>query len=414
MTKQLVDKESIAQVLGCFIKNPNILEEKGIELWRDDFPELFHTLVYATAFNLHLDGAQHIDSIAIDSYLSKYPNQYSVFNDNNGVEYIERVVELAELSNFEYNFNRVRKFTMLRELVASGIDISDIYDDTIISQTEHEEMQGKFDKMSISDISNAISGKFMVIEDKFLSEDGQKEQHAGLGMAALKESLKENPEYGSPLNGDILNTITRGARRKKLYAVSASSGSGKSRLAIGNAMKIGLPCYYCHDKKDWVSLGVSEPVMFITTELEEEEVQTMMIAYASGINEEVILNGSYTPEEEAIVDKAIEIIESSPIRLSYTPNFNIEEIERVIKRHIMAYDVRYVFFDYLHSSMKLLEEIATASRGMALREDNVLYMFSASLKQMCNDHDVFIYTGTQVNGDYKHATVLDEGVLRGA
>lgn len=42
------------------------------------------------------------------------------------------------------------------------------------------------------------------------------------------------------------------------------------------------------------------PVLFITTELEHQEVQTMFIAYVSGVNEEKILNGKYDTIEEKI------------------------------------------------------------------------------------------------------------------
>lgn len=68
-------------------------------------------------------------------------------------------------------------------------------------------------------------------------------------MDDLLHSLEEQPEMGMPLIGDLLNTVCRGARRKKVYLNSASSGSGKSRMAAGNVAKLGFPMYYDEKEK---------------------------------------------------------------------------------------------------------------------------------------------------------------------
>lgn len=58
-------------------------------------------------------------------------------------------------------------------------------------------------------------------------------------------------------------------------------------------------------------------------------------------------------------------------------------------------------FDYIHSSMKILEEITRRSGGVKLREDNVLFILATKLKDLCNQYGVFILTGTQLNGKKK-------------
>jgi hypothetical protein len=78
------------------------------------------------------------------------------------------------------------------------------------------------------------------------------------------------------------------------------------------------------------------------------------------------------------------------------------------------YGVKYVFFDYLHTSMKILSEVTSKTGIKGLREDNVLFMMAIRLKDLCNEYGVFIMTSTQLNADYREADVYDQNLLRGA
>ena len=64
--------------------------------------------------------------------------------------------------------------------------------------------------------------------------------------------------------------------------------------------------------------------------------------------------------------------------------------------------------------MKILEEITRRSGGVKLREDNILFMLSTRLKDICNQYGVFIMSATQLNGDYQTSETPDQNLLRGA
>ena len=64
--------------------------------------------------------------------------------------------------------------------------------------------------------------------------------------------------------------------------------------------------------------------------------------------------------------------------------------------------------------MKILEEITRRSGGIKLREDNVLFMLSTRLKDICNQYGIFIMSATQLNGDFQDAKTPDQNLLRGA
>lgn len=63
--------------------------------------------------------------------------------------------------------------------------------------------------------------------------------------------------------------------------------------------------------------------------------------------------------------------------------------------------------------MKILEEVTRRSGGVKLREDNILFILSTRLKDICNQYGVFIITATQLNALAMDAEIPDQNLLRG-
>ena len=64
--------------------------------------------------------------------------------------------------------------------------------------------------------------------------------------------------------------------------------------------------------------------------------------------------------------------------------------------------------------MKILSEVSSKTGVRGLREDNILFMISIRLKDMCNQYGIFIMTATQLNSSYITAQQYDQNLLRGA
>ena len=64
--------------------------------------------------------------------------------------------------------------------------------------------------------------------------------------------------------------------------------------------------------------------------------------------------------------------------------------------------------------MKILSEVTSKTGVKGLREDNILFMMSIRLKDLCNEYGIFIMTATQLNADYTTAQQYDQNLLRGA
>lgn len=410
---ELFDKRAALQVIGCILLDQTLLDRYEID--EEDIPEEFHYIVFSSIYNLYNQNVEVIDSFAIDSFLSNYEKQYRIFKNNEGIDYIESAKKLAEPANFEYNFKRLKKFSLLRFYLSHNVDIRYIYDHTKTSPEDQMKEMEKLDSYTIEDIIDQIELDLIIKPRlQFNSSQDEQGQLAGKGMERLVEQWKKEPEIGIPLQSRLLNNITRGARIKKFYLRSAPSGVGKTRLAIGDICSYSIPWFFCGESNNWKYTGFSEPSLFITTELEIEEVQSMIIAFVSGVSEDHILDGNYTTGEEERVQQAIQYINSSPLYIEYMEDFDIKDIENLIKKYKREKGVLYVSFDYIHTSVKLIMEIATMSKGMKMQEHQVLYIFAIKLKALCNKLGVHIDSSTQLNGEYKTAKDKDETLLRGA
>lgn len=685
MSSKYVDPTSTCQVIGCVYNNLGLLDSTDkYNITEEDFPDKFHQIIFGAMYKLHELGAKVVTLEAISDFLEKRPKSKAVYEQYKGEEWLLKSAESANIATFDYYYNRLKKFTLLRAFDNYGIDVSDIFDPNNIFDVKKIQLQEEFlDNSSLGEIAEKINNKIEEVCLRYVEGvDGEAAQ-AGSGALELINRLKETPEVGVPLYGNYINTITRGARLKKLYLRSAPTGAGKAlpnytsvptptgKRKVGDIKRgdfligrDGKPtkvlnvypqkerkevwqvtfksgrtaecceehlwayysnrrgttvyvkslkeiyeesktnnftdsngyCYripmndpaefpekefafppyllgldnqeipteylygsiqqrysllqglmdshgeiniesgeisysvsgwhaknnfvalvvslgilvdikgdkvkliidyedkekiftleekkelvrqYCNKKQrgdkrtdpivkierthrytemtcftvanydelflagetwwvthntrtqiadacfigcnkmydeslGWISTGKAQPTLFVSTEQELEEIQTMMLAFLSNVNEENILNGKYEEGEEERVRQAALILQESPLYVEELPDFSLQDIENVIKKNIRDHNISYCFFDYVHSSLKILEEITRRSGGVKLREDNILFMLAIRLKDLCNKYGIFLLTSTQLNGNYVSSETPDQNLLRGA
>ena len=415
MASKYVDVTAIIQVIGCVYNNPQILEfEDKYTITDEDFPDEFHRTVFGAIYKIYELGAKTITLENLADFLSSRPKSAAIYKKNDGDKWLLKVADVASQLSFDFYYNRLKKMTLLRAYDNYGVDVSDIYDpDNILDIKKKQLQEDLLDNSSLEEIADRVDRKISDIRLKYVDDTTGEAIQAGKGVLQLIQKFKDHPEVGVPLYGRLVNTVTRGARLKKFYLRSAATGIGKTRSMIADACNIA--CNKIYDESfGWINNGTSEPTLFITTEQELEEIQTMMLAFLSNVNEEHIINGEYEGDEEERVIKAGEILESSPLYVEELPDFSLKDVENVIKKNIRDHDVKYIFHDYIHTSLKILEEITKRSGGVKLREDNILFMLSNKLKDICNQYGVFIMSATQLNGDYQEAKTPDQNLLRGA
>ena len=344
MSSKYIDPTAIMQVIGCVYNNPHLLEYTDkYTITDNDFQDQFHKVAFGAIYKLHELGAQSISLENICDFLAQRPKSEAIFKQQKGEEWLLKVADNAMSSTFDYYYNRLKKMSLLRAYDAYGVDVTFIYDPDNIMDVKKKQLQEDWlDNASLEDIVRKVDDRIDAIKSEYANDSFGEAHQAGEGINELIERLKLHPEVGVPLYGPLVNTVTRGARLKKFYLRSAPTGVGKSRTMIADACYIACNWIY-DDVFGWIKNGTCQPTLYITTEQEKEEIQTMMLAFLSAVNEEHILNGKYEGDEEERVLRAAQILNEAPLYIEVLPDFSLQDIEDKIKKNIRDHDVKYVF-----------------------------------------------------------------------
>ena len=334
MASKYVDNTAIMQVIGCVFNTPQLLDfTDKYTITDEDFPDDFHRTVFGAIYKIHGLGAQHIGLENIADFFSSRPKSAAIYKTNDGERWLLSVSDKANQLSFDYYYGRLKKMTLLRAYDNYGIDVSDIYDPNNILDVKKKQLQEDIlDNSTLEEIANKVDQKIDEIRLKFVDDSYGQASQAADGIFELIDKFKEQPEVGVPLYGAFINTVTRGARLKKFYLRSAPTGVGKTRSMIADCCYIG--CNKIYDESfGWIRNGTAEPCLYITTEQELEEIQTMMLAFLSNVPEDHILNGQYEGDEEDRVREAAKILKDSPIYIEEMPDFSLQDVENTIKKN---------------------------------------------------------------------------------
>lgn len=187
-------------------------------------------------------------------------------------------------------------------------------------------------------------------------------------------------------------------------------------MSIGELCRLCANEFWSFEKNKFIKNpnGEGNGGLYIGSEMDlVEEVEPIFWAYISGVPTEKILDGNYNSEEEARIDRAIDILFESNIHLVDEPDFNIQSLERHIESHKIKFDIGYVVFDYIQLTDQLIAEASSKKKGMNLREDQVLIGLSKQLKDFAGKYDVWVKTMTQVNAEVSDYKKRDYQIIRG-
>lgn len=410
------DASAAIQVIGNILNNPALLDDTGLYTFREeDFDNEFHKVVFGSIYDLHFMGASNINVKTIEDFLANKEKSLAIYKVNNGANWIHEVYVNADVMNFDYYYNKLKKFTLLRTYDAIGMDVSWIFDpDNIVDLDLKQKQAKKLDETSLQDLADTIDNRISRVREMVVDNDSDESELAGKNVRKTIMGLKEKPIVGNSLFDPYTSAVTLGARMGTFYIRSGGTGVGKSRSSIADACWLACSEIYDEQTQTWVSAGAQQPVIFISVELCMEELHTLCVSFVSGVSETKINKMICDAIEWERVKKAMDIIEQAPLVLEFLPNYSLKDVENSIKRSLRVHKTKYVFFDYICSSMKIIEEVTRASGGMKIREDQVLYLMSSKLKEIASTFNVFIMSSTQVNGSSKHEKVLDQNVLAGA
>ena len=415
--EQCQGKTATREVLATLVQFPQLLLEYPLVV--NDFVDLLYKIIYSTIYNLARSGAERLSIPAIESYLQeKYPDKYQTYNRHKGSEYLKNALELNTPENFGIYYDEVKKYSLLRDYIASGIDVGTFFNPLEVDPNISAKIADNFNSVTVEQLCDYYKGKVLKLNNPYFGNKKHDSIKAGGdGAKAQKELWKVSNGYGISYASNYLTDATDGLRRKKYTVISAGTGLGKTRMTIANIGHSFAPEFWDEKEKKWKENpnGTQNKCLYIGTEMElRQEVEPILEAYIAAVPEDHILHPDrYEEGEEERVDKAIEILSRGHIYMEYLPDYCLSQLEEVISRHVYEHGVNHVFFDYIHLTAKLSNEYSKKS-GLKDREDLVLADVSIHLKEWATKYNISIDTWTQVNGDFAQDSIRDQRLVRGS
>jgi len=302
-------------VLGCLYKNADLLTEYEDLIFPEyDFYNEDIRFLYNLLREIWHNGNTRIDETTVNIAVSKSSDKAERLKKIRGFPTIQKLMDKVNLDDFNTYYTDMKKYNLLRALDKQGFPIKQRWDK--ISKLNPEAIYKYFD--------HGLSKTFTYYEGVSGSTI------LGKNMLERYEKWKKEPDIGIELPFYILNSAIRGWRTGKLNSTGLHSGCGKSRIMVNIAMHIGIVQQI--------------PLLIIVNEQDEEEWASMLLCAvvnnlygpSSGIyiDEEKIITGQCSPEEDAICKKAAEMIERrSKIHFQEAVIYDYKTLKRVLKVH---------------------------------------------------------------------------------
>jgi replicative DNA helicase len=335
---------------------------------------------------------QVIDEIEIQNFLSSYDEQYNIFIEQDGIEYISKAKSFAVIENFDYHYERVKKFTLLREYEKNGIDTKTLLDDDSLNLTDKAKKQESFDKMTVADIINYFDMKILEIKDMFGTGDNRSSEKAGENGKEMLEKARQESRYGFNSFTGSLTEITKGFEKTRVTMISSSSGSGKSRLLMGALINVCANKIYDKKLKKWINnINGNQTGLYFCTELTMQELQTMALSFLTKIPQHHLIGGTLTDEENDRIDFGLKVLQESNIFFESLEEYDFKTIETIVESYKLKYGLDLFVFDYIELNSQL-ENTYSNTRG-----DLILLRLGGVLKFLAKNLNIAVITASQIS-----------------
>ncbi|MFA7689401.1 MAG: DnaB-like helicase C-terminal domain-containing protein [Bacilli bacterium] len=413
------DKRAACQVLGTLMKEPYRLKSNENILLKNDFSSGMHEIIFICIYNLTYQDIKQINVSEIESCLatSSPVNYKKIFDDATNVEWLHKILQDANPLNYGYYYQKLKKMSLLRSYLNQGVIISDILDIDEIDPIIKQKQQENFDIMTIEDIIKICDQKIIMAKKDFIVKNNSEARKAGDEAEILYKKMKDSPSYGLGLESQYLNTVIRGMEKQKFMLETRDTGTGKSRVAIKRLLNITAPYLWSFDKQNFIKNpnGTDNSALYIGTEMDlYTEIEPMMWAFVSGVEENKIKDSNLTTDEDERIQRAIEILKDTKLFLENKPGFNVAYLWQIIEQYKKDHDIYGVALDYIELNNELISEFTNNTRGMGVREDQILLNLSENLKQIAEKINVFVNGFTQTTDEARRDGVRDQRAVKGA
>jgi len=324
-----ISTESI--VIGSFFKNPDLYIEYGTLIRsKYDFFDEHMRFLFDSFETFYKTFSQEVTDSKVNTFMLQQEDRKIKYKKIGGWKTINRMMSLCDENDFKNHFDRLKKYSLIREFDKKGFPVGRILN------------HPKFDKITAEQVIQSMRASV----DKIHTIIGGGEDSVVLG-SDMKSSVlnwRKSPAMGIEFPWENWTNLFRGWRLKKLFVDGMLSNEGKSRRMTFLAA--------------FISLILGKKILIMANEMDEEDIKAGMITavcnnpvfgFEYNIPERNIVLGDYDSEEQA--DKVLEVAEyienNTKIYFKEMSDYSDTSIEHEVKKHTLGLGVEYFFYDTL-------------------------------------------------------------------
>lgn len=195
---------------------------------------------------------------------------------------------------------------------------------------------------------------------------------------------------------------TNGGQPGDLIMLCARAKTGKSATLTNWATK--------------VSIIDQVPVLYIDTEMNQQEQEDRILSMLSGVPHKEIVSGMFVLDTDAgrsedkirRIKEATERMKNGAYYHKYMPDFSMEKVIALANKFKQQYNIQAIFFDYLKFPSNQVASLKT------VQEWQMLGYIASGLKDLAGTLKIPVYAGCQENRSDPKADRKDERNVGGS
>lgn len=341
-----VSTEAEAQVLGCLLLEPELVDEAISALTPEDFRELKNQNIFRLLLELRQEGKP----IAVQTVLQEAKNLDGNYNMVGGAAWVadlpNRVPSSALLP---YSISIVQQKAKLRELQQAAHSVLNLVRDA-----------GRSDEERIEEASSLLT---QLLHDSGSAGETNIKDTVHKAIDQIEAAFTHKGECtGVPTGFLALDRQTAGFQAGDMIVLAARPSMGKTSLALNIAEHVAL------DK------GI--PVGFLSLEMSDVSLVKRIFSSRSSINGHNIMNGQLTDRDIAGITSVAGNVARSPLHINDKPGLGIMEMASIARRMVLKHGCKLIIIDYLQlmqakaeSRVQEVSKISAAIKGVAKELD---------------------------------------------
>lgn len=371
-----------ANIVLSLYKEPYLLD--AYDFKPEDFVIKSYKTLFQIIYGMYVkDKIKEINEISIGMYLEAYPNLREEYEELGGWETIQMGSDYNVIANFENDYDKNIKYSVLIRLLSLGFPVHDKLETpdgegkTWIDkdiQSIYEELDSELQKVFIKANAN------FKVED--LSDGGREmidKWDAGLLM-------------GIPFkNFPLLTSLTGGMLGKNVILIGAPSNTGKSSLvrsmilpSLSDCDEPSLTILNEEDKEKWLR----EELVYICNNILNKD-----------INKNILKNGHFSQNIKDSLLEALSWLEKKKEQKLFNftsfPRYSTDQAIKTI-RQSSNNGIKNVIIDTFKVDNNRTIQRA---QGWEILKDNMVNLYNVA-----RERDVCVITTCQLNTDARYLT----------